>query len=314
MPIAGAAIGAAGSLAGGKMQSDAAGNAANAQGQAGRDSIAAQVSMYNQTRSDNLGRLIGGNAAFNELLRMYGLSTYTPDYAGSAGGITISGGEPTAKKKRTLFDKVTDPANLAGQFGGTSYDPMGFFSSGGGGGTTPMQFSFGGGGTGLQGTTTPGTGKADFSQFYQTPDYLVARDEGLRGLQNSANDFNPGGFGGRLDMDRMNFASNLGSKAFGNYQNSLFRLAGLGGEANSQLGALGQNTAQGVSNAYSNIGRANASGYLNQADAWSNALQGVGKSIGRGWGGSSGGSANSYQNNPGYLSPVQREPIQLQGW
>lgn len=34
------------------------------------------------------------------------------------------------KKKRSLFDKITDPLNIADQFGGTSYDPMGLFSSG----------------------------------------------------------------------------------------------------------------------------------------------------------------------------------------
>lgn len=284
MPIAGAAIGAAGSLAGGKMQSDAAGNAAGAQSQAGRDSINAQIAMYNQNRADTLPYQTTGVGALNLLAQMYGLPTYSGGT--NTGGITVTGGEPvSSNKKRSLFDKFTDPANLAKQFGGTSYDPMGFFSGSEGQATTPMQFSFGGGGgTGQQGTTTPGSGVADFSKFYESPDFLVARDNGLRGLQNSANDWNPGGFGGRLDMDRMKFSSDLGSQAFGNFQNSLFRLAGFGGQANSELNNLGQNTARGVSNSYNNIGNANASGYINQGNAWANAFNNAGQFAMDAWG------------------------------
>lgn len=301
MPVAGAIIGGVGSLAGGKMQSDAAGNATNAQTQAGRDAINAQLAIYNQNRQDSLPYQTTGVGALNLLAQMYGLPTSSG--GANSGGITVTGGEPNnSKKSRSLFDKLTDPANLADQFGGTSYDPMGFFSGGKSGGTTPMQFNVAGAGSG--GVTTPGTGKADFSQFYESPDFIVARDNGLRGLQNSANDWNPGGFGGRLDMDRMKFASDLGSQAFSGFQNNLFRLAGFGGQANSQLGNNGSNFANQVSNQYQNIGNANASGYLNQANAWGNALQGVGTSIGRAW-----PNANSSG-----VGPVQREQIPLQGW
>lgn len=287
MPAAGPIIGAVGSLAGGAMQSNAAGQAANASTQAGRDQIAATLAMFNQSRNDTMPYQATGVGALNLLAQMYGLPTmaFNP-----SGNITMTGGEPAKKKKRSLFDKLTDPANLAGQFGGTSYDPMGFFGKPGQE-LTPMQFSVGGGAGGVGGgnTYSPGTGAADFSAFYQTPDYLVARDEGLQGLSRLA--ASRGGYrSGRMDADTMRFASNLGSSAFGNFQNNLFRLAGFGGQANQQLNQLGQNASSQVGNALYNAGQARSNAFLNQGQAMSNAWNGVGSSIGSmfgsgGWGG-----------------------------
>lgn len=287
MPAAGPIIGAVGSLAGGAMQSNAAGQAANASTQAGRDQIAATLAMFNQSRNDTMPYQATGVGALNLLAQMYGLPTmaFNP-----SGNITMTGGEPAKKKKRSLFDKLTDPANLAGQFGGTSYDPMGFFGKPGQE-LTPMQFSVGGGAGGAGGgnTYSPGTGVADFSAFYQTPDYLVARDEGLQGLSRLA--ASRGGYrSGRMDADTMRFASNLGSSAFGNFQNNLFRLAGFGGQANQQLNQLGQNASNQVGNALYSAGQARSNAFLNQGQAMSNAWNGVGSSIGSmfgsgGWGG-----------------------------
>lgn len=282
MPAAGAIVGAVGSLAGGKMQADAAGRAGDAATNASRDAINAQVAMYNQSRADTLPYQVTGTGALNLLAQMYGLPTYS---APISGGIQITQPEPAKKKKRSLFDKITDPANLAGQFGGTSYDPMGFFSSGSTGGGGSLQFSTGGGtGNALAGggTLNQGTGTPDFSMFYQTPDYLVARDEGINALDRGAS-ARGGLYSGGADADRMTFGSNLGSKAFGNFQNSLFRLAGLGGSANSELNNLGQNTAGQIGNQLANAGNARASSFLNQGQAWNNALAGVGGAIGDYW-------------------------------
>lgn len=280
MPAAGAIVGAVGSLAGGAMQSNAAGQAANASTQAGRDQINATLAMYNQSRNDTMPYQATGVGALNLLAQMYGLPTqaFNP-----GSGITVTGGEPAKKKKRSLFDKLTDPANLAGQFGGTSYDPMGFFGKPGQE-VTPLNIQVGAGGSGgAGGGYAPGTGVADFSAFYQTPDYLVARDEGLQGLNRLA--ASRGGFrSGRNDADVMRFASNLGSQAFGNFQNNLFRLAGFGGQANSQLNQLGQNASNQVGNALYSAGQARSNAFLNQGQAMSNAWNGVGSSLGSLWG------------------------------
>lgn len=285
MPAAAPIIGAVGSMAAGGMQSNAAGAAANASMQGSRDAINAQLAMYNQSRADTIPWQQTGIGALNMLAQMYGMPTYSGTL--NTGGIQVTGGDPVKKKKRSFFDKVTDPANLAGQFGGTSYDPMGFFGKPGQG-TTPMQFTTGGGGladTGGGGgqVTSPGTGLADFSAFYQTPDYLVARDEGINGLDRGAA-ARGGLYSGGADADRMTFASNLGSKAFGNFQNNLFRLAGLGSSANSELNSLGSNMATNVGNSMQSSGNARASAYLQQGQAQSNALAGVGQAFGQYWG------------------------------
>lgn len=286
MPAVGAIVGAAGSLVGGKMQSDAAGKAGDASTAASRDAIQAQVAMYNQSRADTMPYQVTGTGALNMLAGMYGLPTYS---APMSNGITITQPEPAKKKKRSLFDKVTDPANLAGQFGGTSYDPMGFFSSGTTGGGGGLTISAGGGGGGIGGgagggVITPGTQLADYSQFYETPDYLVARDEGINALDRGAA-ARGGLYSGGADADRMTFGSNLGSKAFAGFQNNLFRLAGLGGNANSEINSLGQNTVNQVGNSLTNAGNARASAYLRQGQAWNNALSDLGGFAGDYFGG-----------------------------
>lgn len=304
MPVAGAVIGAVGSLAGGAMQSNAAGAASAAQQQAGREGLGLQAAIYNQSRQDTLPYQATGVGALNLLAQMYGLPTmaFNP-----SSGIQITQTEPK-KKKRSIFDKLTDPANLAGQFGGTSYDPMGFFGKPAQD-TGTLSFSVGGSGAGASGGSipvNPGTGQPDFSAFYQTPDYLVARDEGIQGLDRGAA-ARGRLYSGGADADRMRFASNLGSQAFGNFQNNLFRLAGFGGSANQQLNSLGQNFSGQASNTLQNVGNARASGYLNQGAAQSNALNGVGSAFGDWWG--SRGAGTSYASNPGYIGPVVRQPI-----
>lgn len=313
MPVA-AAIPAVASLVGGKMQGDAAAQAGAAQTQAGRDAINAQLAIYNQSRADTLPQQVTGTGALNLLAQLYGLPTYQGGL--NTGGITVTGGEPTAKKKkRSFFDKVTDPANLAKQFGGTSYDPLGFFSGGGGGEVSPMQFNVGGAGggsvvpgAGLMG----GSGAGDFSQFYQTPDYLVAMGEGLRGLDRSLASRGALGSGG-ADADRLQFASNLGTQAFGNFTNNLFRLAGFGSQGNQQLNSLGQNFGSAAAQQFGNIGDARASSYANQSNAWGNALGGAANAFGQ-FAGSrqapaqyyspppSQGFASGFGNNTGWLS------------
>lgn len=311
MPVAGAVIGAAGSLAGGKMQGDAAAQAGAAQTQAGRDAINAQLAIYNQSRADTLPQQVTGTGALNLLAQLYGLPTFQGGL--NTGGITVTGGEPTSGgKKRNWFDKITDPANLAKQGGGTSYDPLGFFSGGQGGATTPLQFNVGGAGGG---SIVPGAGLGggggDFSQFYQTPDYLVAMGEGLRGYDRSAASRGALGSGG-ADADRIQFASNLGTQAFGNFTNNLFRLAGFGTQGNQQLNSLGQNFGQSAGNILGDIGNARASSYANQANAQGNALGGAFSSFGQFLGQRqapaqyyappSQGFASGFGNNTGWLS------------
>ena len=297
------------------MQSNAAGQAANASTQAGRDQINATLAMYNQNRNDTMPYQVSGVGALNMLAQMYGLPTQAFN-GGGGGGITVSGGQITGGSKPGNY--IGDPKGLLGALRGDdgSRARWGAIIRGPApeplidsmltkpGSPSPLNFSVsGGGGSGGGGGYSPGTGVADFSAFYQTPDYQVAMQEGLQGLNRLASA--RGGFrSGRHDADTMRLASNIGSGAFGNFQNNLFRLAGFGGQANQQLNQLGSNASQQIGGAMYNAGQARSNAFINQGNAWGNAWNGVGTAFGQ-W------QAN--QNaNPG-IGPVVKQPIPYGG-
>lgn len=285
----GAVVQGGAALLGGKQQGDAAQQASMAQQQGSRDAINAGLAVYNQGRQDNYGSMVLGNSAQNMLAKLYGLSYY--DGMPSWDGISVSGGETTTqKKKRSLFDKFTDPANLAGQFGGTSYDPMGFFSSGSNTSTSPMVFGAGGSGGsgGAPGNIVQGTGQGDMSSFFLSPDYQVRMTEGANGLNRLA--AARGGFrSGRNDADQMQFASNLGAQGFGDYRNTLLNLAGYGQQATQQVGQAGSQFGYQAGQASQNAGNARASGYTNAANVRANTLNSMSGMFGDWYGNRQGG-------------------------
>jgi hypothetical protein len=111
--------------------------------------------------------------------------------------------------------------------------------------------------------------KGDFSGFENSPDYLYARDQGIRALDRSA--AARGGFmGGGADADRMTFASGLATQNFGNYWDRLAQRAGQGQGSAQNLGALGSQYATNVGNTHQDIANTRASSYMAQANAWGN--------------------------------------------
>jgi hypothetical protein len=286
MPAAGAIIGAAGSLIGGNQQANAAQDAANAGAQGSRDAIAANMAFYNQSRQDNYGHMVTGNSALRRIAEMYGLdySTAQPSWD----GIQMSGGETTTDKP-SFLERLHDPGGLF--FQQTSETTPLSFSTGGGSGT--------GGGTNA-GTTSggsgnpiaTGTGKADFSSFYQTPDFLVRQREGIQGLDRGAA-ARGRLFSGGADADRMRFSADLGAQGFGSYLNTLMGIAGLGTSANQTVGGAGQTFGSGIANASQNAGDHRASGYAGAGAARGDAWNGVGSAFGDWW-----GSSQQSRNNP----------------
>jgi len=111
------------------------------------------------------------------------------------------------------------------------------------------------------------------SRFETSPDYQFRRDEGLRGIQNSAA-AREGGLGSSALRRMTAFNSNLASGEFNNYVDRLFGIAGLGQGATNTGVAAGQNTANNISNIYQNQGNARASAYLTGAAGVNNAVQG----------------------------------------
>ena len=123
----------------------------------------------------------------------------------------------------------------------------------------------------------------DFSSFRQSPDYQFAFDQGLQATDRSAA-ARGGLFSGGHSADLQAFGQGLASQQYGNYYNRLASLAGVGQQTAGQIGQFGAQNAANQGNALMSAGNARASAYGQQANAWNNALAGVGSAVGYGMG------------------------------
>ena len=134
----------------------------------------------------------------------------------------------------------------------------------------------------------------DFSMadFQADPGYAFRMGEGQKALERSAA-ARGGLMSGRAGKDMMRFGQDLGSQEYGNafnrFQtnrsnklNPLQSLAGVGQSATNQVAGAAGNFGQGASQTIQGAGNARASGYVGQANAWNDAL---------------GSGFNRYQNN-----------------
>jgi len=120
----------------------------------------------------------------------------------------------------------------------------------------------------------------DYSAFMNSPDYQFTRDQGLQSLERGA--AARGGFmGGGADADRMQFASGLGAQQLGAYRGNLMDTIRLGQNSAVSAGSMGQQSANNIGNLMGNIGNAQAGSAINQSNAWSNALAGLGSAAGQ---------------------------------
>lgn len=137
--------------------------------------------------------------------------------------------------------------------------------------------------------TTP-----DRSNFYKSPGYQFRLSEGINAMEKSAaaKGLLQSGFAMR-GIGAM--AQGQASSEYNTYANRLAAMAGVGQTTTAQLGQFGAQsaTAQGAAlqsagaasaSGYLGAGQAQASGYLNQANAWNQALGGVGQAVGWGLG------------------------------
>lgn len=123
----------------------------------------------------------------------------------------------------------------------------------------------------------------DWSGFQQSPDYLWAVNQGTQALDRGAA---AGGnlWGGGADADRIALGQGLATQYAGNYYNRLAGLSGTGQQTAGQLGQFGQQFGQTAGQNAIAGGQAQASAYANRANAWGNALQGLGGAFGQ-WAG-----------------------------
>lgn len=325
MPAAAAIVPAVAAVAGGAMQANAAGDAADAQTAAGRQSNAVQLAQYNATALLNDPFRMGGGSAFNEYLQMIGLAPQefrpaseiiaeTTGRAGGGGGRTSGGGfdifNPLGTHERGgIGGALTlDPLGLFGGDGPditrTDSSPAGAMQVDGIPGNyaawqnagSPEHFDPN---TGLATAaptprpTLPTTGySADEVErrLQATPGYQFRQREGQRAIEASA--AARGGLNSGATLRSLTrYGHDYGTSEYNNYLNRLSTLFGGAQTATANIGNAGANYANSASNNAINAGNARAGMYQNQADAWGGTIGALGSIWGRnGFGGGSGGS------------------------
>ena len=219
--------------------------AAGAAEDASKRSDATQRYMYDQSRKDYAPYRDVGVSALDKLGALYGIQR-TPEAAPSPqvnfqGMQGLSGGGSFFGQVGDVFRQVNN-GNAANTGGGANTG-------------NPAQSSY-----------VP----ADFSDFYNSPDYQFAYDEGMRATNQSLARQGLSGSGAAMKK-LTRFGQGLASQQLGSYKNSLAALAGVGQSATGQLSKLGANTANNISASQLRAGDVRGSAYLNTGSAISGA-------------------------------------------
>lgn len=132
----------------------------------------------------------------------------------------------------------------------------------------------------LQGMGQVGDGKYQYagdanSLLQLDPGYQFRQQQQQQALERSAA-ARGGLLSGRQMKDTMKYGGDLASQEYGNVWNRLANLAGVGQSATGSTASAGQNYAGNAGNAMMQAGNARASGYMGQANAYSNALGNIG--------------------------------------
>lgn len=167
----------------------------------------------------------------------------------------------------------------------------------------------------LQPYITAGTGAlgqlaaanaGDYSGFANSPDYLYALQQGLKGADRSA--ASRGAlYSGGTTADTMATAEGLASQNLGNYRSGLMSLAQLGAGAGANLGSVGAGQAAAVGNiGFTNAANQTTAGY-NQAAGNINTANNLGGILGQLYGqyGSTLGSTPAANASSYSISPTQ---------
>lgn len=147
---------------------------------------------------------------------------------------------------------------------------------------------------------------ANYSSFYNSPNYQFALQQGQNATQNLAAKTGTLQSGAGL-QSLENFGQGLASQQYGNYVNQLMGLSGQGVQAGSALAGTGSNMANTIGNTTMAQGQAQAAGTVGSANAWNSAIQNLTKGLQTysqtaNLGGASSygsGSVPSWNSNPG---------------
>lgn len=110
---------------------------------------------------------------------------------------------------------------------------------------------------------------ADYSAFYNSPDYQFALQQGQQALDRSAA-ARGSLYSGGHEADTMQFGQGLASQQFGNYWNRLAGLAQIGQTTGTQLGNSGMQMAGNIGNLLMGNAQNQMGSIYNQANASSN--------------------------------------------
>lgn len=117
--------------------------------------------------------------------------------------------------------------------------------------------------------------------YTTSPGYQFRFSEGQRAVDSGAASRGRLMSGGTI-KDEMRFGQGLAAQDFNDQFNREMAIAGGGQQAATSGAQLGQNTANGIADLFTQAGNARASGYVGQANAWTNGLNNVFGSGGNG--------------------------------
>lgn len=150
------------------------------------------------------------------------------------------------------------------------------------------------------------SGPADYSAFYNSPDYKFALSEGLKSVENSAA-ARGGLYSGNAMRALQERGAGIASQNFGNYYNRLASLAGVGQTATNAGASYGANTASNIGNLLTQQGDARASGIIGSANAINGGIRDLASLYGYYKGG---GFGNTGMGTPPIWAGTQQQP----GW
>ena len=316
MSLFGGLLSAGGSLLGGLMGSNASSDAAEAEADAQRYAADLQRYMYDQNRQDYMPYMGTGGNALAQIASLYGL--YQPQYFTEGAGLPWNPQDPAQGAQGAMpgvqyggeYDRPYNNASVM-EYGGylpPGMSPFGYQGEPQGG----PDASQAGAPPPPPGFTPAGMGGWESSPEYQMmQDALrVAQERGGRALDRSAaagGGLLSGAQAKALTDYAMGTQAGYMSGAYGDYLGRLMGIAGLGGNATSQVSQLGANAASNMGNAAVGAGNAQAAGIIGSNNAWGNAInQGL-------YGlGNNGGLANLF-NGAGNTGGVSGGPSVMPG-
>ena len=112
---------------------------------------------------------------------------------------------------------------------------------------------------------------ADYAGFQATPGYQFALDQGQKALDRTAA-ANGMLYSGNTLKSSMDYNQGMAKQEYGNFFNRLYGLTNMGQNSAAMTGQAGQNYANQASNAFANIGNAQAAGSIGAANSFNTGL------------------------------------------